>query len=102
MKNNKILGLIGLSARARKVSFGADSTEEDIKKRKAKLVIVAEDGSERTKNKYIDLCQKYNIPILIFSNIENISKAIGKENKAIIGIKEVNIAKQIQKIYYRG
>ena len=36
MINNKILGLIGLAMKAGKVSFGADSVEEGIEKRKIK------------------------------------------------------------------
>ena len=34
--------------------------------------------------------------------IENLSKAIGKSNKAIIGIKDKNLAKEIQKKYDGG
>ena len=48
MINNKILGLVGFAARARKIAFGADSVEIDIKARKVKLIIVAEDASDRT------------------------------------------------------
>ena len=102
MINNKILGLIGLSARAGKICFGADSCKQEIEKAKVKLIITAKDSSERTKKKFIELCNKYNIPILVYGNIDEISKAIGKYNKAIIGIKETNIAKEIQKIYNRG
>ena len=102
MINDKILGLVGLAARARKISFGADSTEEEIQKRKAKLVIVAEDSSDRTKKRFTELCQEFNVPIIFYSNIEDISKAIGKQNKAIVSIKEANIAKQIEKVYNRG
>ena len=47
MVNNKILGLIGLAARARKLCFGADSVEEKTKKGKVKLLIIAEDASNR-------------------------------------------------------
>lgn len=96
MINNKVLGLIGLSMKAGKVSFGADSVENDIVKRKIKLIIIAEDSSNRTKNKFINICNKYNIPIIIDSNIEELSKAIGKNNKAIIGIKDESFAKTIQ------
>ena len=102
MINNKILGLIGLSARARKICFGTDSTQQEIQKGKVKLIIVAENSSDRTKRKFTQLCEKNNIPILIYNNIDNISKSIGKENKAVIGIKEINIAKEIEKIYNRG
>lgn len=37
MINKKILGLIGLSARARKVSFGADSVETRNKEEKSEF-----------------------------------------------------------------
>lgn len=102
MINSKILGLIGLAMKAGKVSFGADSVEESIIKRKVKLVIIAEESSERTKNKFISICEKYNIPVIIDGNIEDLSKTIGKSNKAIIGIKDINFAKTIQKKYNGG
>lgn len=102
MTNNKILGLLGLAARARNVCFGADSVEEDIKKRKVKLVIIATDSSDRTKRRFIKLCEENQIPIFIYESIDKISKAIGKSNKAIIGIKDFNISKEIERIYNRG
>ena len=52
--------------------------------------------------KFQKLCGDYNIPYIIIYDIEQLSKAIGKSNKAIIGIKEENIAKQIQKINNGG
>lgn len=102
MINKKILGLIGLSAKARKISYGADSVEIQLKKKKVKLIIVAEDASDRTKNKFIKLSNEYNVPIIILSEIDEISKTIGKSNKAIIGIEEENISKEIQKINNGG
>ena len=102
MINNNILGLIGLAMKAGKVAFGADSVEESISKKKIKLVIVSEDSSERTKSKFLKICEKYNIPIIVDGNIENLSKAIGKNNKAIIGIKDINFANSIQKKYDGG
>ncbi len=102
MINNKILGLIGLAARARKIAFGADSVEQEIKKKKVELVIVAEDSSERTKNKFEKLSEEYKIPILIIGEIEVLSKAIGKSNKAIIGIEDINFSNEIQKINNGG
>ena len=46
MINNKIWGLVGLAARARKICFGADSVEQEMKKKKVKLVLIAQDSSE--------------------------------------------------------
>lgn len=98
MINKKILGLIGLSARARKVCFGADSVEMEIKKKKVFLCIIAKDSSDRTKEKFQKICEQYNVPIVVFGKIEELSKAIGKSNKAILGIEDINLSNEIQKI----
>ncbi len=102
MINNKILGLMGLAARARKVCFGADSVELEIKKKKVYLIMVAKDASNRTKDKFRNICHEYDIPIMIEGEIEILSKAIGKSNKAIIGIEDSNLAGEIQKINNGG
>ena len=88
--------------KAGKVCFGADSVEENIIKHKVKLLIVSEDSSERTKNKFIKLCEKYKVPVIIDGDIEVLSKSIGKNNKAIVGIKDTNFAESIQKKYNGG
>ena len=102
MINKNILGLIGLAMKAGKVAFGADSVEENITKRKAKLIIISKESSERTKSKFVKLCEKYNIPIIIDGKIEELSKTIRKNNKAVIGIKDINFANSIQKKYNGG
>ena len=102
MINKKILGLIGLATRARKICFGADSVALAIKKKKVCLVMIAVDASDRTKNKFQKICEQYKIPIMIEGEIEILSKAIGKSNKAIIGIQDINLANEIQKINNGG
>ncbi|MCI8471329.1 MAG: 50S ribosomal protein L7ae [Clostridia bacterium] len=102
MSNKKILGLIGLAARARKIYFGADSVELAIKKKKVQLVIIAIDASDRTKDKFKKICEEQKIPIMIEGEIVILSKAIGKSNKAIIGVEDINLAKEIQKIKNGG
>lgn len=102
MVNNKILGLIGFAARARKIAFGADSVEIQVRKKKINLIIIATDSSERTKSKFGTLSNQYNIPIMAIGTIEELSKAIGKSNKAILGIQDINLSNEIQKINNGG
>lgn len=99
---NKILGLIGLATRAGGICFGADSVEQEMKKKKVKLIIVATDASNRTKEKFQTLSEQNQVPIIMEGEIEILSKAIGKSNKAIIGIKNENIAKEVMKIKNGG
>lgn len=102
MKTNKIFGLIGLAARARRVAFGADSVELEIKKNKVHILLIAEDASDRTKEKFKKLANDNNIEIITYGLIDEISKAIGKSNKAIIGILDKNISNEIKKINNGG
>lgn len=60
------------------------------------------ESSERTKEKFKNLCNEYNIPIIIDGSIEELSKAIGKDNKATFAVKDVNLANEIRKIYNGG
>lgn len=102
MINSKVLGLIGLAMKAGKISFGADSVEQDIKKNKVKLILIANNASDRTKNRFEKLATDCNIPIIINQTIEELSKAIGKSNKAVIGVKDINFAKTIEEKYNGG
>lgn len=102
MTESKVLGLLGLSAKAGKVCFGRDACIDLIEKKKIKLVIVAMDASDRTKKDIKFICDNNDTKICFYGTIEVLSKAIGKSNKAIIGIKEENFAKQIEKIINGG
>ena len=83
---NKIYSLIGLSMKAGKIAFGADMCEEKIKNKSAKLIIIAEDTSDNTKTKFINLANLYNINIVMFGEIERLSNSIGKVNKGVFAI----------------
>ena len=98
----KICGLIGLATKAGKIVAGSEACEESIEKKNAKLVIIAQDAAERTKKQFIQKCENFSVPIYEMLTIEEISKAIGKQNKAIISIKEKGFAEAIKKIINGG
>lgn len=102
MKNNKVYGLLGLCTKAGKIVFGTDSCLEMILKKKVKLIIVAKDSSERTINNFQDKCKENNIDFYIYGSKEEISNAIGKINKTVVGIKDKNFAEAIKKILNGG
>ena len=95
---NKVYGMVGISAKAGKVVAGTDIVIENMKKRKLSLVIVAEDASDKTKKEMTFNCNKYNVKIKFFGDIDTNSKAIGKSNKAIIGILDKGLAESIEKL----
>ncbi len=102
MTNNKIYGLLGLSMKAGKLVFGTESCMDMLNKKKIKLLILAEDSSERTIHHFKQKAEEYHIPIYIFGNKDDISKSIGKHNKTVLGIKDKNLAEAIKKILDGG
>lgn len=73
-----------------------------MKKKRVKLVIVAEDASEKSKKNMKYYCDKENTEIIIYGTIDENSKAIGKKNKAVIAIKDSNLADNIKKVIHGG
>lgn len=101
MVNNKVYGLLGISAKAGKILSGTDMVLEGILKGKVAIVIVAEDASEKTKKNIKFYCEKENIEMIVFGNIFNNSKAIGKQNRAVIGVKDEKLAEAIKREFSR-
>mgnify|MGYP004633359351 CR=1 FL=1 len=99
---NKLYGLLGLCSKAGKLTFGTEATEEAILKRIVYFIIIADDSSEKTKNKFKTICEKRKIDYIVYGTIDDNSKAIGKSNKAILGVKDKNLANAIKKIIYGG
>ena len=97
-QNRRVLGMLGISAKAGKIVCGTDATTQDIEKHKVKLVIVAVNASDKTKKNMRYICDKNNVPVLEFGDIDEISKTIGKNNKAIIGIKSKSLSEEIEKL----
>lgn len=82
--------------------LGYEIVLEEMKKKKIKLVIIAEDASQKTKENVKFISEKLKIPLIIFGDIESNSKAIGKKERAVIGITDSGLASAIQKLIIGG
>ena len=100
--NQKILGLLGLATKAGKTVFGTEACLSAIEKKKIKLLLIATDSSEKTKSNFKNVCKMNNVLIYEILDIEKLSNAIGKQNKAVIGITDANFSKAIVSIIDGG
>jgi len=85
-----------------KVISGMDAVTESVQKHKAKLVIVAQDTSEKSKKNIKYVCTNNGISVIELSTIELLSRSIGKKNKAIISITDKNFSEGILEKCNRG
>ncbi|WP_425447481.1 L7Ae/L30e/S12e/Gadd45 family ribosomal protein [Dethiothermospora halolimnae] len=92
---NKIYSLLGLARRANLVSLGQDGCNQAIKRNKCKLLIIANDTSDNTKEKFIKLCDRKNVRYVFFGDKESLGQAIGRDIVAIISILDENFSKAI-------
>lgn len=98
----KLYGLIGLATKAGKITAGSDACLEAMQKHSSKFILLAQDASDRTKKTFNEKCKEYHIPIYEILTIDEISKAIGKQNKAVVSINEKGFAEAMVKIINGG
>ena len=97
MTNNmqKIHSLLGIAMRAGKLVSGEDGTMIDLKKGKSNLVIVAEDASNNTKKLFKDKSSFRHVNCIELSTKSDLGISIGKDSRAVIGIKDIGFANKI-------
>ena len=95
MSMDRVLSMIGLSAKAGKVKSGEFAVEQAVKSSKAYMVIVAEDASENSKKSYRDMCAYYEVPLFFYGNKEELGASCGKEFRASVAIMDENLAKAV-------
>lgn len=93
-----ILKLLGLANRAKKIISGEEFCLEAIRKNEIKYLFLASDAGVNTTKRITDKAKYYNVPLDISFKSEELSGAIGKNNRMVIGIKDVGFAKKIKEI----
>ncbi len=96
---DKVLSMIGLSARAGKAPGGEFQVENAVKSYKAFLVILAGDASDGTKKKFRNMCEFYETPIIEYADKDTLGKAVGKEMRAVVAIADEGLAGAVYEKY---
>ena len=92
---NKFLNFLGLAKRAGNILDGYNKCEEVIGKKKIYLIIFSNELSERSKSKFVKLCEKYQIPYIDGFSKEELGFSIGKKEINIVGIIDKNMAEKL-------
>lgn len=99
MNKQKILQMLGLATRARMMITGEELTINEVRRGKAKLVIIAEDASDNTSKKLHDKCKTYKADIRVFGTREELGHAIGKEERVVMAITDQGFAKKLTSLF---
>lgn len=94
--NKSYLNLLGIAYRARKCTLGEDLIIKDIQNKKAKIVLIANDISDKTKKKMIDKCTTYEVDYIVVDDRETLGQAMGKSDRVAIAITDYGFAKKFR------
>ena len=93
---NKFLNFLGLVKRSGNILEGYNKCEEALGKKKIHLFIFSNDISERTREKFLKYCEKYNIPYINKFSKEELGYSVGKSELNIVAITDLNMANKLK------
>lgn len=100
MQTDKVLSMVGLAKRAGKVTTGAPLCDKEIKAKRARLVIIAADISEKGKKAITDACTFYSVDYIVYSDMYTLGKAVGAESvRTVVTVNDNGFAEAIMKKY---
>lgn len=93
----KILTLLGFAAKSGNLSYGFSAAKEALNRKKAKLILISSDISEKSKKEIIFTANQSNISFLTLddTDIFELSNAVGHKC-GIISVNENGFAKAIK------
>ena len=91
------LNMIGLAKRAGAVMSGSFLVEQALRRKKARLVLVAEDASENTKKQITALCQSRSVPLGVAGLKDELGHALGQGERSCMAIIEDHLADAVKK-----
>lgn len=97
MTTKKYLSMLGMARRAGKLSMGHDMVKKSIREHKAKLLIFANDVSQRLIREFDVCCDNFNpnlISLTIDETIDEIHMALGYK-AGVITVNDENFSKRI-------
>jgi len=96
MNNHLLLGHLGLALRARKIISGEEQVLESIRKQSAKIVFLANDAGVNTTKRITDKASFYHVQLVTALSGEELSRAIGKENRKVLAVTDRHFVQMIQ------
>ncbi|XMB87028.1 ribosomal L7Ae/L30e/S12e/Gadd45 family protein [Mycoplasmatota bacterium WC44] len=92
----KILNLLGLATRSNNIISGEEMVIKSINK--VKIVFLGSDTGPNTSKKIRNKCEFYNVELVDIFTIDEISKAIGKNNRVVCACTDIGFVNAIRKL----
>lgn len=94
----KLKSMLGFAQKSGNLVSGMDSCEIAMKKGKLKLLFIASDAANNTMDKASSMCKYREIPYSTLFTKEELSQAIGKFNRTVVGIVDEKFANRLKEL----
>ena len=94
----QVASLLSLCAKAGLLRTGEEQAEKALQRDEAQLILVAEDASDNTRKKFTNKCFFYQKPIRVFGSKAELSKCVGKNNRATFVVIDAGFATRLLKL----
>ena len=94
---DKILSYMGFARKSGNLISGSNTCSITMKKGKVKLLLIAEDASDNTKDKMTGEAKARGVCVVVYGDGEEMSHAVGESGRTVFGITDVNFAQVIKK-----
>ncbi len=92
---NKALTLLGFAQKSGNLVSGTEQVLKSIESKKTLVCLVGKDVAEGTMKKVLAKCQHYKIPCIALFTVDELSIAIGKVNRTVLGITDKHFADSV-------
>lgn len=94
----RLLGLLGLAARAGYVAAGTDAVRRGVRDGKIRTVVIASDAATGQRQKLVPLLRARGIDHFTLSTREALGDAIGRAPVTAVGWTDVNFARRAREL----
>lgn len=96
---DRFISFLGITKKAGKVIEGYNKCEEALKKNSCYLIIVSQETSSNTKEKFERISDNNKIPMIVAYKSEDLSYALGKVGLNVLGVKDKSMADRLLQLW---
>jgi ribosomal protein L7Ae-like RNA K-turn-binding protein len=97
----RLLGGLGLAARAGRVRVGADAVGRSIRNREAALVVIAGDAPQYVRRKIERLLSSRSLPHVVVLDGDQLGRAVGRERVVTLAVTDESLGRRVLELAER-
>lgn len=96
---DKLLSFLGIVAKSGNLVVGYNKCEEGAKTGLIRVVLLATEASQNTKDKFVGYSERYDVTVLQGLTSEQLSGCVGRNGIMVMGVKNKSMARNVLAIH---